>query len=62
MTDHPNCYSGLLAMAYSLAQENLEMKLEFSKRFLALILSRPNAAASFVKQVTEILQLIDAFS
>ena len=49
--DHPNCYSGILASAYALAEENLEIKLEFSKRLLALILSRPNAATAITKQV-----------
>lgn len=41
-----------MALAYLLAEENLEIKLEFSKRFLAFILSRPNAPPNFVKQVT----------
>ena len=49
--DHPNSYSGALALAYSLAEESLEIKLEFSKRLLAFILTRPNAPYSFVKQV-----------
>jgi len=40
-----------MAIAYSLAEENLEIKLEFSKRLLGFLLSRPQAPVSFVKQV-----------
>lgn len=52
VADHVHCYTGAMALAYSLAEENLEIKLEFSKRLLAFLLSRPNAPVSFVKQVT----------
>lgn len=40
-----------MALAFSLAEENLEIKLEFSKRLLGFVLSRPNAPMAFVKQV-----------
>lgn len=42
-----------MALAFSLAEENLEIKLEFSKRLLGFVLSRPNAPISFVKQVNK---------
>jgi hypothetical protein len=50
-TDHQNSYTGAMALAFSLAEENLEIKLEFSKRLLGFMLSRPNAPSTFVKQV-----------
>ncbi|KAI9560727.1 putative neurobeachin-like protein 1-like isoform X3 [Daphnia sinensis] len=50
--DHPNSYTGAMALAFSLAEENLEIKLEFSKRLLGFMLSRPNAPSAFVKQTS----------
>ncbi|XP_046650912.1 neurobeachin-like protein 1 isoform X2 [Daphnia pulicaria] len=50
--DHPNSYTGAMALAFSLAEENLEIKLEFSKRLLGFMLSRPNAPSTFVKQTS----------
>ena len=44
-----------MALAFSLAEENLETKLEFSKRLFGSVLSRPNAPSSFVKQVNDFL-------
>lgn len=46
-----------MALAFSLAEENLEIKLEFSKRLLGFMLSRPNAASAFVKQVKHFLAI-----
>ena len=45
-----------MTIAFSLAEENLEIKLEFSKRLLGFMVSRPNAPVSFVKQVKLFLQ------
>lgn len=46
-----------MALAFSLAEENLEIKLEFSKRLLGFMLSRPNAPSAFVKQVKHLLAI-----
>lgn len=46
-----------MALAFSLAEENLEIKLEFSKRLLGFMLSRPNAPSAFVKQVKHFLAI-----
>ena len=54
-SEHPNSYTGAMALAFSLAEENLEIKLEFSKRLFGSVLSRPNAPSSFVKQVNDFL-------
>ena len=51
-----------MAIAYSLAEENLEIKLEFSKRLLGFLLSRPQAPVSFVKQVTSFTFLVDVIN
>ena len=58
-SEHPNSYTGAMALAFSLAEENLEIKLEFSKRLLGFVLSRPNAPSSFVKQVNDFLHRLE---
>lgn len=45
------CAGGVLALIFSLAEENLEIKLELSKRLLAWTLSRPHAPQLLTKQV-----------